>query len=46
MTNLSFFAQNLDNKSRDIIIQNGEELYNDESRRKLVFEISEVRAKK
>jgi hypothetical protein len=43
---LSFFAQNLDNKSRDIIIQNGEELYNDESRRKLVFEISEVRAKK
>jgi hypothetical protein len=46
MTNLSFFAQSLDNESRDIIIQNREELYNDESRRKLVFEISEVRGKK
>jgi len=46
MTNLSFFAQSLDNESRDIIIRKRKELSDDESRRKLVLEIYEIPAKK
>lgn len=42
MTDLSFWAQSLDNQSPDIIFQNGQELSDDELRRKLVSEIYEV----
>jgi hypothetical protein len=42
MKDLSFWAQSLDNQAPDMIFKNGEELFNDELRQKLVSEIYEV----
>lgn len=46
MTNLSFWAQSLDNESPDFIYRNGEKLSNDELRQQFVSEIYEFPAKK
>lgn len=42
MKDLSFWAQSLDNQAPDVIIKDGEELSDDESRQKLVSEIYEI----
>lgn len=42
MTNLSFWAQSLDNQAPDLIFRKGEELSDDESRQELVLAIDEI----